>query len=77
MISGAGPTHAAKGGSLPGSHKVATNPRSLSRREDRASRKAYGKLSVVVPSVGDLLAPKLKRGEPRDKLHAQWATQLT
>ena len=45
--------------------------------EDRAFRKAYGKLSVVVPSVGDLLAPKLKRGEPRDKLHAQWATQLT
>ena len=28
------------------------------------------------PSFPDLLHPKLKRGEPRDKLHAEWANQL-
>ena len=44
--------------------------------EARASRKVYGHLSVAVPSMPDLLAPKLKRGEPRDKLHAQWAKNL-
>lgn len=44
--------------------------------ETRASRKAYGLLQVVVPAIEDLLAPKLKRGEPRDKLHAAWAKQL-
>jgi hypothetical protein len=44
--------------------------------ESRASRKIYGKLSVTVPSVNDLLVPKLKRAEPRDKLHAEWAKQL-
>ena len=44
--------------------------------EDRASRKIYGHLEVVVPSVGDLLFPKLKRGEPRDKIHASWAEKL-
>jgi len=44
--------------------------------ESRASHKRYGKLSVTVPSVNDLLAPKLKRAEPRDKVHAEWAKQL-
>jgi hypothetical protein len=44
--------------------------------ESRASHKRYGKLSVTVPSVNDLLVPKLKRGEPRDKLHAEWALNL-
>ena len=34
----------------------------------RASRKHYGLLEVLVP--------KLKRGEPRDKLHAEWAKKL-
>jgi len=42
----------------------------------RAHRKNYGKLEVVVPSVEDLLVPKLKRGEPRDKAHAEWAQKL-
>jgi hypothetical protein len=42
----------------------------------RASRKNYGNLLAVVPSVPDLLHPKLKRGEPRDKLHSEWAKQL-
>ncbi|MFM8658023.1 MAG: hypothetical protein ACKOD5_12970 [Chthoniobacterales bacterium] len=44
--------------------------------ESRASRKSYGLLEVVVPSIDDLLTPKLKRGEPRDKIHAEWARQL-
>ncbi|NDB97213.1 MAG: hypothetical protein EBZ78_13825 [Verrucomicrobia bacterium] len=44
--------------------------------EERASRKHYGLLEVVVPSVEDLMVPKLKRGEPRDILHASWAKQL-
>jgi hypothetical protein len=44
--------------------------------EQRAERKNYGKLEVIVPSVQDLLVPKLKRGEPRDKSHAEWAKQL-
>jgi len=44
--------------------------------EERASRKVYGCLEVVVPSVDDLLFPKLKRGEPRDKVHASWAEKL-
>jgi hypothetical protein len=43
---------------------------------ERASRKQYGPLEVVVPSISDLLVPKLKRGEPRDKLHAEWAAKL-
>jgi len=42
----------------------------------RASRKQYGLLEVLVPSMDDLLVPKLKRGEPRDKLHAEWAKKL-
>ncbi len=44
--------------------------------QQRASKKVYGSLEVVVPSVEDLLVPKLKRGEPRDILHASWAKQL-
>ena len=43
----------------------------------RASSKQYGLLEVTVPSVPDLLVPKLKRGEPRDILHASWAKQLS
>jgi hypothetical protein len=39
----------------------------------RASKKQYGKLHVTVPAMPDLLVPKLKRGEPRDKIHAEWA----
>jgi hypothetical protein len=41
--------------------------------ETRAKQKAYGHLTVTVPSPNDLLAPKLRRGEPRDLKHAQWA----
>jgi len=43
---------------------------------ERASSKRYGKLDVVVPSPKDLLAPKLKRGEPRDHAHAAWAKRV-
>lgn len=42
----------------------------------RVCRKHYGLLEVMVPSIHDLLVPKLKRGEPRDKLHAEWAKKL-
>ena len=44
--------------------------------EERALRKTYGFLEVMVPSIPDLLVPKLKRGEPRDKAHADWASKL-
>jgi hypothetical protein len=44
--------------------------------ETRAASKAYGPLTVVVPSVADLLAPKRKRNEPRDRAHAAWAERL-
>jgi hypothetical protein len=39
----------------------------------RSSRKTYRFLSVEVPAPSDLLAPKLKRNEPRDLAHYQWA----
>ena len=42
----------------------------------RAFRKQYVLLEVTVPAIDDLLVPKLKRGEPRDKLHAEWAKKL-
>lgn len=40
---------------------------------DRSMSAHYGRLELVVPSVADLLAPKLRRGEPRDRAHAAWA----
>lgn len=40
---------------------------------DRACSARYGRLELIVPSAADLLAPKLRRGEPRDKAHADWA----
>ncbi|MCX7869652.1 MAG: hypothetical protein N2322_06845 [Terrimicrobiaceae bacterium] len=43
--------------------------------EARASKHRYGQLSVSVPAPADLLAPKLKRNEPRDRRHYQWAVQ--
>jgi hypothetical protein len=42
----------------------------------RSSRKIYGTLEVTVPSAADLLAPKLRRNEPRDRKHAAWATEM-
>ena len=42
----------------------------------RAARRSYGKLKVVVPAPKDLLAPKLRRREPRDLRHAEWARRI-
>jgi hypothetical protein len=42
---------------------------------DRTCTSAYGNLTVVVPQVSDLLAPKLRRNEPRDRQHAAWAQE--
>ena len=44
--------------------------------ETRAAQKQYGNLGVVVPAVADLLVPKRKRNEPRDRAHAAWAERL-
>jgi hypothetical protein len=44
--------------------------------EARAARRSYGNLAVVIPAVADLLAPKLKRNEPRDRAHAGWAKSV-
>ena len=43
---------------------------------ERSSRKFYGKLQLVVPAPSDLLAPKLRRNEPRDRSHATWAKEV-
>jgi len=40
---------------------------------ERVSLGSYGHLSVMVPHPADLLAPKLRRNEPRDRQHAAWA----
>lgn len=42
----------------------------------RATTAAYGLLSLVVPSPADLLVPKRKRNEPRDRAHEAWARQI-
>ena len=44
--------------------------------EHRARQGRYGVLSVIVPAPADLLAPKLRRGEPRDLKHAAWARKV-
>ncbi len=40
---------------------------------ERSSTAVHARLTVEVPSVPDLLAPKLRRNEPRDRAHAAWA----
>lgn len=42
----------------------------------RASVKSYGRLEVTVPAPSDLLVPKLKRNEPRDRAHQAWAKRV-
>jgi hypothetical protein len=42
----------------------------------RAMTKSYGFLTVTVPTVADVLLPKRKRNEPRDRAHDAWATKL-
>ena len=44
--------------------------------EQRATRRLIGRLSLLVPAPADLLAPKLKRNEPRDRAHADWAKRV-
>ncbi len=41
--------------------------------EQRAARRTYDRLTVIVPSPEDLLAPKRRRNEPRDRAHDAWA----
>ena len=43
----------------------------------RATTKSYGLLTVTVPSAADVLVPKRKRNEPRDRAHEAWATALS
>ena len=45
--------------------------------ETRASRKKYGKLTLTVPSIEDIMIPKRKRGEARDWKHDTYAATLT
>ena len=44
--------------------------------KQRATQKQIGKLNLLVPAPADLLAPKLKRNEPRDRAHADWAKRI-
>jgi hypothetical protein len=44
--------------------------------KQRATQKQIGKLNLLVPAPADLLAPKLKRNEPRDRAHAEWAKRV-
>ncbi len=44
--------------------------------EQRASQKQISRLNLLVPAPVDLLAPKLKRNEPRDRAHADWAKRI-
>jgi hypothetical protein len=44
--------------------------------ESRATRRTLGKLHLIVPAPADLLTPKLRRNEPRDRAHAEWAKRV-
>jgi len=44
--------------------------------KQRATQKQIGRLNLIVPATADLLAPKLKRNEPRDRAHAEWAKRV-
>ena len=44
--------------------------------KSRATKRQIGKLNLLVPAPADLLAPKLKRNEPRDRAHAEWAKRV-
>jgi hypothetical protein len=44
--------------------------------QTRANTKTYSHLRVIVPSPGDLLVPKKKRNEPRDRAHEAWARRV-
>lgn len=42
---------------------------------ERATTLHYEELTVTIPSVEDLIKPKLKRGEPRDLRHRDYAVR--
>ncbi len=42
---------------------------------ERAMKLHYEGLIVIIPSVEDLIKPKLKRGEPRDLRHRDYAVR--
>ncbi len=44
--------------------------------KQHATQKQIGKLNLLVPVPADLLVPKLKRSEPRDYAHAEWAKRV-
>ena len=44
--------------------------------EERATTRQIGNLRLTVPAPADLLAPKLRRNEPRDRAHAEWARRI-
>ena len=44
--------------------------------KSRATGRLIGKLQLLVPAPADLLAPKLKRNEPRDRAHSEWAKRI-
>jgi hypothetical protein len=44
--------------------------------KERATQRQIEKLNLLVPAPADLLAPKLKRNEPRDRAHADWAKRI-
>jgi hypothetical protein len=44
--------------------------------QQRATRRQIGKLHLLVPAPADVLAPKQKRNEPRDRAHADWARRV-
>jgi len=44
--------------------------------KSRAVVRRVGLLTLTVPAPEDLLIPKLKRNEPRDIKHWEWATQI-
>jgi hypothetical protein len=43
---------------------------------ERASSECYGNLTVCVPAPADLLVPKRRRDEPRDRAHLAWAVEV-
>ena len=42
----------------------------------RVAVKSYGHLTLTVPSPADLLVPKRKRNEPRDRAQEAWAKRV-
>lgn len=43
---------------------------------ERATVRQIHQLRLTVPAPADLLAPKLRRNEPRDRAHADWAGRV-